>query len=170
MPLRGYKAPVDVSAWTMNNITGLCSNIAFSTSSSENTSPQGFFMITVSALCRSHISLNLNPKYPFAQTKTLSPSATKFVTHVSIAALPVPDIGIVNSLFVYHTYLKRSLTSSQIAINYLSICPIKSKDIISKTLLSTLEGPGPSNKRVSDYTLLYIGAFTNNSDYYSIMI
>ena len=45
----GWQAPVDVSAWATQIMSGLCSWHAASTSSGVNTSPQGFSNLIISA-------------------------------------------------------------------------------------------------------------------------
>ena len=95
------------------------------------------------------MSAILVPNKPFTHTSTLSPGSMKLTKAVSMPALPVPDIGIVNSFSVSNTDASRSLVLFIIVMNSGSRCPKIGAPSALSTLGCTPLGPGPISIRPS---------------------
>ena len=124
IPSRGCNTPVDVSAWTIANITGFLVSISYFISSKVNASPHSFSITDTSALYLDAISTKRSPKYPFFAIRIFSPGSIKLAIDASIAALPVPLIGRVIRLLHCHVYLSNFCTSDINSIYASSKCPI----------------------------------------------
>ena len=148
IPSSGCQAPVDVSAWIRATSLGRVQRASPArTSSGVKTRPHSVSMTTGVPPQRSTTSAMRVPKTPLTPTTTSSPGSTRLTKHVSMPALPVPEMGSVNAFPVWNTCRRRVLVSSIRPMNTGSRWPTSGVDRARSTRGWTLLGPGPRRTR-----------------------
>jgi hypothetical protein len=153
-PSIGWRAPVEVSAWTMATAFGFAPAIAVSISSGVKTSPHSFSTFVTSTPMRPASSARRWPKKPAARTTSRSPGSRRLPSTDSIPAIPVPETARVRSFEVRKASRSKPRVSSRRRRSSGSRWPITGAARALITRGCTGLGPGPSSSRAGGFSSL----------------